>query len=471
MIVGYSKILGLMISGSMTLTQLTKFSKLTKPTVHHHVKKLLKQQVISYNKKNGKYSIKRDSELQKQILNLLRKPKTIEELSKEFQQMAKKELQSSSVYQFANDKKNLLLKLNDLLEFLYIEGLVIETIDHILVGTIFKEEYKWTLTWVGCDKLGICHVCRKEFDKNQTSLVAQIMRRGGGEPFEHTTYVLMHPQCVSRITSEKSSDIIGGYYSNDDICNLCGLSFSENRLKQQIKTAEFGKIGFELLYDLLSKKEIESLNNWRKENLTKKFKEEWGWEPPMEAFSGNILFKQEFIISIDEKYAKKNSIKPSDESKQHDFKKGPLRIRHYSSKPFEDFEVPRLSKIDEIFENIQKYLEQESSSKSINLRVKELFLQWKEAHEVQQEKIERLISSVLSPTSRIYQKLWDTEPGPFNVDEERDPSTYGYTEPQTSLGYSFVNRDEKGNCYHERCYHSLQSTKDNLIAKEVKKTK
>jgi len=182
--VGFHKIIGQMFRGPLTLSEITKFSKLSKPTVHHHLQNLIKQKIVVYDRIKGKYSVAINEELKKQILNCLRYERTFEQLKEDLIKESKNETRVDSPLMLLIKDKEFRNKLNDLLEFLSEEKLVTEVSGYVLSGTVFKEEFKWTLTWKGSTRIGICHICKKAINPKISSAVVQTIQTGDSHPAE-----------------------------------------------------------------------------------------------------------------------------------------------------------------------------------------------------------------------------------------------------------------------------------------------
>jgi len=459
---GYHKVIGRMIyRGPMTLSEITESSKLTKPTVHHHLQNLMKQKIVVYDKTKGKYSVVIDEDLKKQILNCLRNERTFEQLREDLIKESNNERIEKSPLKLLIKDKEFGNKLNDLLEFLFEEGLVTEVVHHVLSGTKFSKEYRWTLTWKGSTRIGICHICKKEIDSKLSSAVVQTILTG-------TTYendveifdiMLIHPKCAILSSEKYANSLIGMYSGSYDLCDYCGLPFSEERLRKQFKSYN-DPSSFELLYNLLSLEEIDALSKERRLELILNFKKRYDLEPPIKLFEGEVLLKKKFnYTTYDEGVSAKDAFK------------NPELAHHLTFTPQKSFDFLNNPKFSDL-ERLGKIIEKHTKRKFDNKRLKELFEEWSKYHAKQEEKIDAMISSLLSsPMAKIYPKIWNYEPGPWDVSDDRIPDLFNSHQYLGSFGFSFVLKDEKGNCYHERCYHSLQSTKDNLIAKEVKKTK
>jgi len=145
--VGFHKIIGQMFRGPLTLSEITNFSKLSKPTVHHHLQNLMKQEIVVYDKITGKYSVAINEDLKKQILNCLRNERAFEQLKEDLIKVSKSELTVKSPLKLLVKDKEFENKLNDLLEFLSEEKLVTEVSHHVLSGTVFKEEFRWVFNF------------------------------------------------------------------------------------------------------------------------------------------------------------------------------------------------------------------------------------------------------------------------------------------------------------------------------------
>jgi len=459
---GYHKVIGRMIyRGPLTLSEITEFSKLSKPTVHHHLQNLMKQKIVVYDKTKGKYSVAIDEDLKKQILNCLKNTRTFEQLREDLIKVSKSERIETSPLKLLIKDKEFDNKLNDLLEFLFEEELVTEEMHHVLSGTKFLKEDRWTLTWKGSTRIGICHICKEEIDSKLSSAVVQTIQTGSTweNDIEIFDTMLIHPKCAILSSEKYGNSLIGMISRSYDLCNFCGLPFSEKRLRKQFKS-DNDSSGFELLYNLLSLEEIDALSKERRLELILRFKKQYDLEPPIKLFEGEVLQKTKFYFkTYDEGASAKNEFENPELVHHHTFT---------SHKSFDFLNNPKFSDM----EKLGKIIEKHTKRKFDNKRLKELFEEWSKYHTKQEEKIEGMISSLLStPMAKIYPKIWNYEPGPWDVPNNRIPEPDNSHQYLGSFGFSFVLKDEKGNCYHERCYHSLQSTKDNLTAKEVKKTK
>jgi len=270
---GLHKIVGKMFRGPLTLSELADLSNLSKPTVHHHMKKLLREKIVQYNKKTGKYTVKIESEIKTPILESLTSPKTLDQLGSYLKKLAEKESSEKSPLKILVKDKDFRIKLNDLVEFLFDEELVTETKEHVLSDSKFTTIELITLTWVGCVVLNICHVCKQPL--NDDVAVAHIIQTDYPTDFTAVQAPLIHPKCVSTLADIYSSYWINGSHS-DDYCHYCGLSLSEKSLANNLKyNGKCGKTGFNLIYDLLTLSEIEKLNNWKRKKLEKQFMKQY----------------------------------------------------------------------------------------------------------------------------------------------------------------------------------------------------
>jgi len=426
--IGFHKIIGQMLyRGPLTLSEITKFSKLAKPTVHHHLKNLDKQGIVVYDRIKGKYSIVINEDLKKQILDCLRNERTIEQLREDLIKVSKKEIKEKSPLMLLVKDKEFGNKLNDLLEFLFKEGLVVEVSNYVLSGTKFKEEYRWALTWKGSTRIGICHICKKEINSKLSSVVVQTILTGDGHPAEITDTLLIHPKCAILSNDNKVTENLEIYFQSNDLCDYCGLPFSEERLRKQLKSENYVN-SFELLYNLLSLEEIDALSKERKLELISSFKKQFDKEPPIETFKGEILLKEKFSYHTGERWA-----------------------TYEVPKSFNFLTKPKFSDL----EKLGKIIEKHTKRKFDNNRLKELFEEWSKYHKKQEKEIDDIISSIFTtPMAKIYPKMWNLAPGPEPKPEEMSPE-----QMTSSLGFSFAIKDEEGNKYHEICYQHLQNLK------------
>lgn len=446
--IGLHKIIGQMLyRGPLTLSDITKYSNLAKPTVHYHLKNLLKQKIVAYDAKTGKYEITIDEDLKKQILNCLKNERTIEQLREELIKVSKNKNREESPLTLLIKDKEFGNKLNDLLEFLYREELVTEISDYVLSGTKFKEEYRWTLTWKGSTRIGICHICKKEIDSKLSSAAIQTIQSGHEvEEVDIFDTMLIHPKCTLLSSEQYLYSKTGIYSHSNDLCDYCGLPFSEKRLQQF--ASNNNKTSFELLYNLLSLEEIDALNKERRLELISEVKNRLDTEPPIGVFDGEVLLKDIF-------YSMNAPGNPA---------LFPSVYFKPQSKSFDFLNIPRLSDL----ERLAKIVEKHSKRKFDTNRLKELFEEWRKYHTKQEKEIDGMVSSLLStPMSKIYPKIWNYEPGPWRESEEKvqstDPEKY-----TSSFGFSFVIKDEAGNQYHEMCYQHLQNLKPTIQPKSEK---
>ena len=164
--IGKHKITGLLLDRNLSLTELAKQSNLTKPTVIHHLVNLQKQGLVKFDKRTRTYSILINPEIRNAVLTSLIKEKPLEQIRDELRVLAGK---GNSELQMLVKDKEFADKLNDLLEVLYGEGLVTEFEKGASVGvdgSFTRFDDVWVLTWLGCQELQICYVCKKPFDSN-----------------------------------------------------------------------------------------------------------------------------------------------------------------------------------------------------------------------------------------------------------------------------------------------------------------
>lgn len=436
--IGFHKIIGQMFRGPLTLSEITKFSHLKKPTVHHHLQNLIKQGIVVYDKKKGKYSVAINEDLKKQILNCLRNEISFEQLKEDLIKESKKEVTTNSPLMLLIKDKEFKNKINDLLEFLSEEKLVTEVSDYILSGTVFKEEFRWTLTWKGSTRIGICHICKKAINSKLSSAIVQTIQTGDNHPAEIIDTLLIHPKCAILSNDRKASDVLETYFISNDLCDYCGLPFSEKRLRELLKKDNYTD-SFKLLYDLLSLEEIDALNKERRLELILNFKKQFGKEPPIEIFEGDMLLKDKFIFKIDKENWK----------------------NYRAPKSFDFLNEPKFSDLEKLGIIIEKH----TKRKFDNKRLKELFEEWRKYYSKQEERIDDLISSFFStPMAKIYPKIWNSEPGPWNAIDKR-PEYQDPEDDTSSLGFSFVIKDEEGNQYHEICHQQLHNLKSTIQQK------
>jgi len=432
--VGFHKIIGQMFRGPLTLSEITKFSKLSKPTVHHHLQNLMKQEIVVYDKIKGKYSVAINEDLKKQILNCLRNERTFEQLKEDLIKVSKSEPTVKSTLKLLVKDKEFENKLNDLLEFLSEEKLVTEVSHYVLSGTVFKEKFRWTLAWKGSTRIGICHICKKEINSKVSSAVVQTIQTGDGHPAEFVDTLLIHPKCAILSNDQRETEILETYFHSNDLCDYCGLPFSETRIRALLKS-DNDTDSFKLLYNLLSLDEIDALSKERRLELISRFKKEYDEEPPIEMLEGEVLLKEKFVLEIARGW-----------------------IKFEAPKSFNFLTNPKFSDL----EKLGKIIEKHTKRKFENKRLKELFEEWSKYHTKQEEKIDNMISSIFgTPMAKIYQKIWNSEPGPSNAIDKR-PEYEDPEENESSLGFSFVIKDEENNQYHETCYQHLQNLKPTI---------
>src|SRR5438445_1073797 len=157
--IGKHKITGLLLDKDLSLTELAKRTKLTKPTVLHHLTNLQNQGLVKFDKKTRTYSISIKPEVKNALLSLLIEKKSLEQIVDGLRTLGGKD--NPELQMLVKDKE-FVDKLNDLLEVLYGEGLVTEFEKGTSVGidgsyTRFSDV--WALTWLGCQELKICYVC------------------------------------------------------------------------------------------------------------------------------------------------------------------------------------------------------------------------------------------------------------------------------------------------------------------------
>ena len=276
---GLHKIVGHMFMGPMTLSELTKASGLKKPSVHYHMKNLSEEGIVTFNKKTGKYSVEIRDELKKEILAGLKSKRTIEQLVQELKRRAPHTESKLGLRKLVGDKE-FKTKLNDLLEFLYDEGLVNE----ISEGTAFNIDGSyarftdyWVLTFLGSEKLGICHECKKPLEDGYA--IAQFIKFD--EPISEFHAPLIHAKCFSNLEERAFYDQTGLPVSSYDNCDFCGLSLSEKRLKSSLEYGfGFFENQFSVIHDLLKKYEIEALNSYCQWLVKEKFARTYGLNPP-----------------------------------------------------------------------------------------------------------------------------------------------------------------------------------------------
>ena len=453
--IGKHKIIGLLLDRDLSLTELAKRSKLTKPTVIHHLTNLQKQGLLKFDKKTRTYSISIKPEVKSALLSLLIEEKSLEQLVEELKVRGK----TNSELQMLVRDKEFVDKLDDLLEVLYGEGLVTEFEKGTSIGvdgsfTRFSDV--WTLTWLGCQELKICYVCKRPFNSEHYA-VANILDTGGGGI---TSYFapLIHPRCISTL-EEQNSEID---LSLNDSCDFCGLSLSERRLRWGLEYTNKNK-GFAIVYNLLRKSEIEALNRWRKARLEEEFRAEWGIEPPNGMFDGDVIQRKKFTLTIDKKLSSKITEKTG-KNLHGLFRKDETVKLDLRSKenPFDFLKEPRISDLDRLFEIIKAGSKEKDPNIEPELRIKEIFTEWIRIENEENERTERLISELFGDIrSQIYQKL---EPiSPRNAGKnERDLLIYGEPAQPESIGHSFI-RIEGDKKYHIGCYQKMIESKSVII--------
>lgn len=422
--IGLHKIVGQMFRGPLTLTEITKFSGLKKPTVHYHMQNLIEQGVVHYDKKKGTYFVKINDELKNTILNSLKNKKTLEELSNELKIKSKNSVDSSPMKLLIKDKE-LSKKLNDILEFLYLDDLVTVIQEHILSGTIFKTVEFWTLTWKGCSSIGLCYVCKNPINEQKnSSSIAHIININAPD-FSIYYSPLIHPTCVSRASSEYIDYYVGEHHYEDDLCNYCGLPLSEKRLRSWMMENS-KNTGFMRIFPFLTLDEIDQLNEIRKNELVESFTKQFDKKPALKTFEGNVLTKNKF-----------------NDEKCGEFESG--------NKLFEFLKIPALSDVEKLL----KLTHSKTTTENLKLRAKELFQAWLSAHKIAEDKIDQLIQPLFSnPAAMIYPKVWHTLPGPHNLAAFREqPLEFGGF-PESD-GYAFVIKDKENYHYHEGCFHNF----------------
>src|SRR5207245_6054033 len=107
-------------------------------------------------------------------------------------------------------------------------------------------------------------------------------------------------RCVSTHQERESNDPL----ALNDCCDFCGLPLSAARVGWALKYANKNK-GFTIVRNLLRKSEIEALIKWRKAQLEKEFRSEYGIEPPNDTFTGDVTQRNRFSFTIDKKLANK----------------------------------------------------------------------------------------------------------------------------------------------------------------------
>ena len=452
--VGFHKVIGRMIfQGPMTLSEITSRSSLKKPTIHHHLQNLMKQGIVVYDRIKGKYSIIIDEDLKETILKCLITPRTFEELQKDLIKASKNETRLNTPLHLLVKDKEFENKLRDILEFLFQETLVTEERDYVLSGTKFQKEWKWTLTWNGSTKMGLCHICKKEIDSKLSSAVVQTIEMGVHRENEVRIFDTMkiHPKCAI-LSGEQYVDSQYGFFSRSyDLCDYCGLPFSEKRLRVKLKSIGY-KTGFELIYNLLSLEELDALNKEKKLKLILEVKQNIHKNPPIGLFAGEVLLKEKFRIMKETGVPNPKIIQKLKFDTLENVQ--PHETFTLEMKSFSFLDIPKFSDL----ERLGKIIEKHTKRKFDNKRLKELFEEWSKYHAKQEEKIEDMVSSILTtPMERIYPKIWNNEPGPWNVDDDRFRDPEKALEYTSSFGFSFVIKDEKGHQFHKICHQYYQN--------------
>jgi len=475
MIIGKHKVLGLMLSRSMSLSELSEKSGLTKPTVLHHLENLQEQKIVKQGEFSKDYSVNIDKELKTEILKILRKGITIEDLAEQLKNI-KLFLNKKALMEKLAKDPDLLDTLNDLLEVLFLEGLVNTTkigrggLNNY--GDYSKYDELWELTWLGCKELNICPVCKKPFSEEDKFVVSHNFQIDGF--VREFQSVLIHSRCICRLEEDHFIETTTEPLTLADVCDFCGLSLSENNLVQQLSYSKsFGKKGFDLLYDLLTKKEIDALTAWRRLGLGKQFNERYGIDPPDNVFAGDLIKKHEFSYVITKELAEKMlKQKDNPKIKKLDFGKdgkiGNLDIFYEKGKhSIYLMHEPQLSKVDELYDLIEEgaqiaNLEPEQRS----IRVRELFSDWINFEKNRREKIEKVIESLFGDDqSRVYRKLEASYP---DVGFTRVSNRYGTDMIVSSQDYSFV-RKEGDKRYHSNCYEKMKEVENPNVVNPNKK--
>ena len=406
--IGLHKIFGLMLLNDLSLSELTKFSKLTKPTVLYHMDKLQKQGIVRFDEKKKIYSMKIDDDVKIPVLKNLFTKKTLDELAKDIENAQKESPKNSKLHDLVNDDE-FLLKLNDLVEYLSLQNLVTEVRPEL--GS--KDKEFWQITWEGCSVLKICHVCNKEFSREDDHVIGHVINEELNTPdgieLIKNDVAMIHTKCLPTLQTNFSdrSYLVLHY----DYCMYCGLSLSEDELRAEIKyNKKLGKFGLQLLYPLLSKDEREALTSFRNSE-----------EEKAEAHNSNCT-----------------------------------NIVDCISQELENRVEPSLSYLEEVFGEIGE-------------RTKELFSEWKRMQEIQDEKLDKVMLPLFGdPISNVLSKIKAIPPRPFDpIDRQNDP----FGKEVLGIEFNFARRDEKGNRYHDFCYQKLINSKRGIEVPIVQENK
>ena len=239
---GKGKVIGGLQKGYRTLQLLTKFTKLKKPTILHHLNTLMEQDFVKFDKKTRLYEISINEELENTILKILVGEKTLDELCDDLKSISKKN--SNSIL-----KKIILSKnFKNTIQYLIDEILRHQGLAERAHWPMEEASRKWRSSILALDKLGICTICHKEITNEDGVAVAQNIVTREDVPATSSFSPLMHAWCAG------AEMFRGGIYSNYGICNYCGLPLSKSLLKEIVNEQYVGLvIGPEEEIDKISK--------------------------------------------------------------------------------------------------------------------------------------------------------------------------------------------------------------------------
>lgn len=446
---GKNKILGALQERPMNLSRIAKETKLSKPTVHHHLKSTLKN-LVKYDTKTNLYSIKIDKSITDIVLSVLRSAKTIEELVTAIREKPKE----GEVSKVLLDKD----RLEDILHLLFARGLIttetrIETVG--IDGGIFKKEECWTLTWRGCNLLNVCYYCHDPFEGKYSLAVSNTIRVEDDPEYPEYYSVLAHPTCVLRSRSAQVGYMVGQAEYHEDYCDHCGLPLSRAAIRSVLRRQN----AFDLIYNLLTRNEISSLNAWKRRKVIEQFNQKYGHRPhavplPEDAFTGNIVKQNHFRIPLSKEFVKNHadSLVVSKEDKPH-----------YLVFDFDDHEAnfefltyPRLSDLERLFEFIALGAKEAKITLSNTTdRIKEVLAQWTKAHHDRLAKEDAQISTLMGDSRNwIYSQIWASLPPPFENIDTNGVNTamhYGRQVYEDTEDYALIYTIV-GKRYHMLCY-------------------
>nr|AIE90688.1 hypothetical protein [uncultured marine thaumarchaeote AD1000_05_B01] len=255
---GFRNIIQILAHSKLSLTEVADKAKLAKGTVSYHLKNLEELEFVKREK--DIYRLDISTTFRNQVLQeLLVGKQTGVSLSTIFKNLKEKadHAEKDSVLkkffagkQLPHDVKNRLVTVLD----------VFRSQEHVVMDS---KSGNYMITWKGCMELNLCYVCKKKINFSDKNFVMQsvIDNYSNFAP-------LIHVKCMRELAD------IGLTIPPEVICHHCGLPLSKKLLQSWYNQESRG---FDIVYDLLTPKEMEMIKTTKEIIHCEELKEQfWG---------------------------------------------------------------------------------------------------------------------------------------------------------------------------------------------------